>query len=83
MEVANSKLRRLVSHNQSFNCTDIAIGGSVLLKKAQSRKRSPRWRGPAKILGFDDARATVTLQSQIFEVARRRVRKRLDEKDAR
>ena len=40
-EVANSKLRRLLAHNQTFSCAEIDVGDMVLFFKAQSRKSSP------------------------------------------
>ena len=43
-EVANSKLRRLLAHNKTFNCTDIKVGDTVLFYKAPHRKSHPRWR---------------------------------------
>ena len=49
-EVANSKLRRLLARNKTFNCADVDIGDMVLCYKAQNRKSLPRWRGPAKSL---------------------------------
>ena len=69
-EIANSKLRRLLAHNQTFNCTDIKIGDSVLFYKAPHRKSHPRWRGPATILDIDETGVLVKYQSQFFKVAR-------------
>ena len=53
-EVANSKLRRLLAYNKSFNCADVKIGDAVLLNKSTNKKSSPRRRGPAKILDIDE-----------------------------
>ena len=36
--VANSKLRRLLAYNKTFDCIDIKVGDSVLLYKAPQRK---------------------------------------------
>ena len=36
-EVANSKLRRILAHNQTFNCTEVAVGDTVLLYKTSNR----------------------------------------------
>ena len=81
-EVADSRLRRLLERNKSFNRTDITVGGPAPLFGAKSWRSSPRWRGPAKISDFDDTRVAVSFQSQTFKVARFRVRKRLNETDA-
>ena len=58
-EVANSKLRRILAHNQTFNSSDVKVGDMVIFYKAQNRKSSPRWRGPAKVLELDETGATV------------------------
>ena len=81
-EIANSKLRRLLAHNSFFNCPEIDWGDSVMFYKAQSRRSSPRWRGPAKILDIDVAGVTVPFQSRTFKVARYCVRKRVKETQA-
>ena len=65
-EIANSKLRRLLAFNKSFNCADIEIGETVLFYMAQSKKGAPRWRGPVLILGSDGAGVTLKFQSQVF-----------------
>ena len=65
-EVANSKLRCLLAYNKSFNCTDVAIGDSVLLHETVTRKSTPSWHGPAGILDPGDAGATVKFRSQTF-----------------
>ena len=75
-EIANSMLRRLLARNQTFNCAVIDVGDMVLFFKARNRKSFPRRRGPAKVLEIDDAGATVSFQSQNFDVARYCVRKR-------
>ena len=80
-EIAKSKLRRLLAQNKSFNCTDVAVGDSVLFYKAKSRKSSPRWGGRAKILEIYETGLTVFFQSRTFKVARFCVRNRLKEKD--
>ena len=80
-ESARSRLRRLLARNKSFNCADIAAEDFVLFRRAQSRKISPRWRGPAKILEIDRAGVTVSFQSQTFKEARYCVRKRLKATD--
>ena len=69
-EAANSKLRSLLPYNKSFNCADVAVGGSFLCYEAQSRESSPRWRGPARILDIDDTGATAIFQSQTLMVDR-------------
>ena len=53
-EVANSKLRRILAHNQTFNCAELAVGDVVLFRKTPNRKSSPRRRGPAKVLEIDE-----------------------------
>ena len=73
---ANIKLRRPSAHNNTFNCTEIDAGDMVLSHKAQNRKSSPRWRGPARVLGIDETGATVSFQDQNFKVDRCCVRKR-------
>ena len=69
-EVANSKLRRLLAHNKTFNCADIKVGDTALFYKAPHRKSHPRWRGPALILDIDETGVTVKYQTQSFKVAR-------------
>ena len=63
---ANSKLRRLLARNKSFNCTDEAIGGFVLYFKTVSRRSRPHWRGLAEILDIDETGAAVKIESQTF-----------------
>ena len=80
-EVANSKLRRILAHSQTFNCAEAAVGDMVLFHKTPHRKRSPRWRGPAKVLEIDETGVTVSFQSQTFKLARFRVRRRVKESE--
>ena len=80
-EVANSKLRRLLARNKTFNCAEIDVGDMVLFYKAQSRKSAPRWRGPAKVLEIDDSEVTVSFQSQTFKVARYLLRRRMKDSE--
>ena len=77
-EIANSKLRRLLAYNKTFECTDIKMGDTVLFYKSPHRKSHPRWRGPAKILDIDETGVTVKFQSQSFKVALFCVRRKLD-----
>ena len=53
----------------------------MLLYKAQNKKSTPLWRGPALILDTDETGATVKFPSHISKVARFCVRKREEEKD--
>ena len=53
-EVANSKLRRLLTHYNSFNRMDAQVSDPGLFSKAPSRRGSPRWRARATILGVGD-----------------------------
>ena len=50
------------------------FGDAALFHKAMNRRRNRRRRGPAIILDFDDTGAT-------FNVARHRVRRKVEEKD--
>ena len=79
--VANSKLRRLLAYNKTFDCIDIKVGDSVLFYKAPQKKRNPRWRGSATILDNDECGVTMKSQSQYFKVARYCVRRKVEEKD--
>ena len=79
--VANSKLRRILAHNQTFNCTEVAVGDMVLFYKTPNRKSSPRRRGPAKVSEIDETGVTVYFQSQTFKVARFCVRRRVKESE--
>ena len=80
-EIVNSKLRRPLSRNKTFNCAEIDVGGMLLLYKAQNRKSSPRWRGPTEVLDIDETGATVSFQSQNFKAARYCVRKQMKDSE--
>ena len=80
--VASSNLRRLVAFNKSFNCTNVKIGDTALYFKTTNKKSMPWRRGPALILDIDETGVTAKFQSQTFTVARFRVRKKAEEKDA-
>ena len=80
-EIANSKLRRLLAYNETFDCVDIKVGDTVLFYKAPHKKSNPRWRGPAAILDIDESGVTLEFQPQFFKVARYCVRRKLEEKD--
>ena len=80
-EIANSKLRRLLAYNKTFDCVDVKVGDSVLFYKAPQKKSNPRRRGPATILDIDESGVALKFQSQTFKVARYCVRRKLDEKD--
>ena len=69
-EIANSKLRRLLAYNKTFDSVDIKVGDEVLFYKASQKKSNPRWRGPAKILDIDESGVVLKFQSQSFKVAR-------------
>ena len=58
------------------------IGDAAPLYKAANRKRTPRRRGPAKILASGAAGVAGEIQSQTFKVARGPVGKQVEEKDA-
>ncbi len=57
-EMANSKLRRLLARNRSFNPPDVKVGDPALFYKAVNCKSAPRERAPAAILDFDEPGAT-------------------------
>ena len=76
-EIANSKLRRISARNNSPDSVDVRAVGEVLFHKALSRRSSPRWRGPAKVLPLDETGATLSSQGQPFEVARHGVRRKV------
>ena len=80
-DIANSKLRRLLAYNKTFDSVDIKVGGEVLFYKAPQKKSNPRWRGPAKILDIDESGVVLKFQSQCFKVARYRVRRKVEAKD--
>ena len=69
-EIANSKLRRPLAYNKTFDCVEIKVGGSVLFNKAPRKKSNPRRRGPATILDIDESGVALKFQSQTFKVAR-------------
>ena len=81
-EVARSKSRRLLEYNRSLNCTDVAVGDSLLFYKTVTRKSTPRRRGPATILDTDATRATAEIQSQTFKATRYCARTKMEEKGA-
>ena len=76
---ANGELRRLVAYNKFFKCTAVQLGDTGLFIKSANKQSVPRWRGPAEILDIDETGATVKVQLQTFEVARHRVREKVDE----
>ena len=78
MEAANSKSRRLLAYNETFNCTDVKIGDSILSYKAPKKKRMLEWRGPARDPGIGETGISVHYQGQTFKVARYFVRRRVD-----
>ena len=55
------------------------IGDKALLYKAANRGGTPRWRGPARILGIDEAGATVQFQPRTSKVARYCAPKKVEE----
>ena len=69
-ENANSKLRRLLAHNETCNCAEIDVGDMAFCYKAQNWMSSLRRRGPAEVLEIDKTGVTVSRQSQNFKVAR-------------
>ena len=75
--VANSKLRRILAFNNSFDSADVRVGNEVLFYKAPPQKSAPRWRGPANVLQLDVCGATLSFQGQAFKVARHCVRKKV------
>ena len=81
-KVFSSTLRRLLAYSKSFDCADAKIGDAVLFYKTANTKSAPRRRGPARILDIDVTGVTGSFQSQMFKVARRCVRKKVEEKDA-
>ena len=73
----NSKLRRILAFNNSFDSVGVRVGDGVLFHKAPSRKSAPRWRGPARVLPLDESGAALSFQGQTFKVARHCVRKKV------
>ena len=57
-QIANSKLRRILAFNNSFESADVKVGGEVLFYKAPTKKSIPRRRGPAKVLLIDESGVT-------------------------
>ena len=53
----------------------------MLFYKAASRKNTPRWRGPAKILDIVETAVTVKFRSQTFKVVSYRVQKKAGRQD--
>ena len=80
-ELTNSRLRRPLAVNKSLTCTDVKVGDTVVLYKAQRKKSPQRWRSPALILDIDEMGATVKFQPQPFKVSRFRMRKKGADKD--
>ena len=76
-EMASGNLRRMLDRNQTFKCADIAIGDSAIFFNQISRKSTPKWRGPAIILGIGETGATAKFQSQAFKITRSCSRKRI------
>ena len=76
-EIANSKLRRILAFNNSFESVDVKVGGEVLFYKAPTKKSIPRWRGPAKVLLIDESGVTLSFQGLPFKVARHCVRRKV------
>ena len=56
-EIANSKLRRNLAANNSFDSAGVRVGDDAVFYKAPARKSAPRWRGPAKVLLLDESGA--------------------------
>ena len=80
-KIANSNLRMLSAHNQSFVCTDVRVGDSSLFYKTVSRRSAPRWRGPSATLDIDEAGGAVKSQGRTFKVAGYCVCREMDPKD--
>ena len=62
-EAANSKIRRLLVRNKSFERPDVSAGYSVLFLEPVARKRLPRQRRPAVVLDIDEVGGTVSSSS--------------------
>ena len=67
--IANSKSRRILAFNNSFDSAGVRVGDEVPFYKAPPRKSPSRRRGPAKALLLDESGATVSFQGQTFKVA--------------
>ena len=65
-EGANSKFRCLLACNQTFQCTEVGVGNSVVFYKRIGRKSAPKWRGHLGTIGSGVA---VRFESQTFKVA--------------
>ena len=78
---ANSKMRRLSVYGKSFNCTDVKMCDLVVFFEAVNRKSAPRRRGPANILDAADVGAAAECQGRTVNVAKFRVRKKMEEED--
>ena len=62
--VADSKPRRSLARSKRLECADVTKGGSALLNKPVGRESSPAWRGPAVVLGPDEAGVSVEFQGR-------------------
>ena len=80
-DIAKSKLRRLLARNKTPNCAEIDVGDMAIFYKAQNRKSSLRWGGPAKVQEIDETGVTVSFQIQHFKVARYYVGKRMKDSE--
>ena len=76
-EVAYSKLRRIPAFNNSFGSVDVRVGDEAPFYKASSRKSSPRWLGPARVLLLGESGAALSFQGQTFKVVRHCVRRKV------
>ena len=54
-EIANSRPRRLLAYNKTFDCVGIKVGDSALCYKAPHKKSNARWTGSATILDIDES----------------------------
>ena len=52
--MANSQLRRILDHDQTFEGADIALGGPVVFYGQISRKSALEWQGPAIISDLEE-----------------------------
>ena len=75
--MANSKLRRILDRDQSFECTGIRVGDSAIFYEQISRKSTPEWRGPAIVSDIDENSVTAKFQSRTVENSRYSVRGRM------
>ena len=81
-EIANSKVRRLLARNHSYECTDAKVGDSALFYKIVGRRSAPRWRGPTVFLDIEGAGVAAKFQGQGFKVAMFCTRRIVDPEDA-